>query len=60
MAGVDGNRTHRRRDTPSIGFEDRERHQATNYSHLKYCGLVRAIYTSSVCVYQGLYPKRNV
>lgn len=32
MAGVDVNRTHRGRDTPPIGFEDRERHQATDYS----------------------------
>ena len=34
LAGADGNRTHRGRDAPPIGFEDRERHQATNYSHL--------------------------
>ena len=32
LAGVDGNRTHRGRDAPPIGFEDRERHQATSYS----------------------------
>ncbi len=34
MAGVDGDRTHQRRDTPPIGFEDRARHQATNYSRI--------------------------
>ena len=33
LAGADGNRTHRGRDAPPIGFEDRERHQATNCSH---------------------------
>jgi|GEM_PF-3127357 len=32
MAGADENRTHRGRDTPPNGFEDRERHQTTNYS----------------------------
>ena len=32
VAGADGNRTHRGRDTPPIGFEDRARHQTTNYS----------------------------
>lgn len=35
LAGVDGNRTHQGRDTPPIGFEDRARHQATNYSLTK-------------------------
>ena len=29
------NRTHRGRDTPPIGFEGRERHQATDYSLIK-------------------------
>ena len=32
LAGADENRTHRGRDTPPNGFEDRERHQTTNYS----------------------------
>ena len=31
MAEVDENRTHQGRDTPRIGFEDREPHQRTNY-----------------------------
>jgi len=35
MAGADENRTHRGRDTPPTGFEDRARHQTTNYSRLK-------------------------
>ena len=34
MAGVDGNRTHWGRDAPPIGFEDRARHQTTNYSRI--------------------------
>jgi hypothetical protein len=32
VAGADGNRTHQGRDTPPTGFEDRARHQTTNYS----------------------------
>ena len=37
LAGADGNRTHRGRDAPPIGFEDRERHQATYYSRALMC-----------------------
>ena len=38
MAEVDVNRTHQGRDTPPIGFEDREPHQRTNYLHGKLAG----------------------
>ncbi len=38
MAEVDENRTHQGRDTPRIGFEDREPHQRTNYLHDKLKG----------------------
>ena len=34
MAGVDGNRTHQGGDASPIGFEDRARHQTTNYSRI--------------------------
>lgn len=34
------NRTHRGRGTPPIGFEDRERHQATDYSPIKQVNLI--------------------
>lgn len=39
------NRTHRGRDTPPIGFEGRERHQATDYSLIKQ---VNSIYQPNV------------
>jgi hypothetical protein len=35
LAGADENRTHRGRDTPPYGFEDRERHQTTYYSRVR-------------------------
>ena len=34
LAGVDGNRTHQGGDASPIGFEDRARHQTTNYSRI--------------------------
>ena len=38
LAEVDENRTHQGRDTPRIGFEDREPHQRTNYLRNKLWG----------------------
>jgi len=43
MAEVDENRTHQGRDTPRIGFEDREPHQRTNYLRNFTSGILRLL-----------------
>ena len=42
---------------PPIGFEDRERHQATNYSQCL-CGanVCAGLYTSYILLHQGVCP----
>ncbi len=47
LAEVDENRTHRGRDTPPIGFEDRERHQSAGYL-LKELSKTRLFHPDSV------------
>ena len=49
LAEIDVNRTHQRRDTPPIGFEDREPHQMTNYLHV-YCVSVLYLVNIWFCV----------
>ena len=43
LAEVDENRTHQGRDTPRIGFEDREPHQRTNYLRNIFRGILRLL-----------------
>jgi len=43
LAEVDENRTHQGRDTPPIGFEDREPHQRADYLLVIVTGILRAI-----------------